>query len=306
MSGFIPDPIWLIDMLKADLKQLDRKDGVPEADVQLYEWALTLIGRMFPDAARYALEAFQNVLSERMGEEKTSDLRHRPEELTQGMLRTLAAVSQLLQNEEDRQRIARLAELVRKWPEQYTSKAAEPPTVSEQTAQAARKAPEFPESLDEPEIQRRLQKAASETYREMKQHQKEEVSEFPLLFAFSKTQLTDGMRKLGLQPDDTDQISSIGGGGFVRKTDVEAFHKLLQLHRREMRAAMNADQTGDGFLLEMFQCELADHEYGYTRDAEPALDALGMTFEELAQDDRLMHAFHKACRQEAEWYDAHC
>lgn len=44
----------------------------------------------------------------------------------------------------------------------------------------------------------------------------------------------------------------------------------------------------------------------YTRDAEPALDALGMTFEELAQDDRLVHAFHKACRQEAEWYDTHC
>lgn len=303
---FIPDPIWLIDMLWNDLKQLDQMDRPPEEDVQLYEWTLALIGRKFPDAAWYALEAFQNILSARMKEEKTSGPRRRPEELTEGMLSTLAVVSQLLQNEEDRQRIARLTELVRKWPEQYTPKAAEPSPVSGQNAQAAQEAPEHPEATDDPETQHRLQKAASETYREMKKRQQEEINAFPMAFAFSKTQLAEGMQKLGLQPTDTDQIVSIGGGGFVRKTDVEAFHRMFRLHRLERKSAMDVDRTGDGFLLEMFRCELADHEYGYTRDAEPALDALGMTFEELAQDDRLMHAFHKACRQEAEWYDTHC
>lgn len=305
-NEFIPDPIWLIDMLRNDLKQLDQMEGAPEEDVQLYEWALALIGRKFPDAAWYALKAFQNVLSARMKKEKTSGPRHRPEELTEGMLSTLAAVSQLLQDEEDRQRITRLTELVRKWPEQYTPKAAEPSPVSEQKAQAAQEVPECPEAANEPEIQHRLQKAASETYRRMKKRQREEINAFPMAFAFSKTQLAEGMQKLGLQPTDTDQVASIGGGGFVRKTDVEAFHQMFRLHRLERKSAMNADRTGDGFLLEMFRCELADHEYGYTRDAEPALDALGMTLEELTQDGRLMHAFHKACRQEAEWYDTHC
>lgn len=303
---FIPDPIWLIDMLRNDLKQLDQMDGAPEEDVQLYEWTLALIGLLFPDAVWYALEAFQEVFLARMKEEKTSGPRHRPEELTQGMVSTLALVSQRLQNEEDRQRIARLTELVRKWPEQYTPKAAEPSPVSEQNAQAALEAPEHPGAADDPETQHRLQKAASETYREMKKRQQEEINAFPMEFAFSKTQLAEGMQKLGLQPTDTDQIVSIGGGGFVRKTDVEAFHRMFRLHRLERKSAMDTDRTGDGFLLEMFRCALADHEYGYTRDAEPALDALGMTFEELAQDDRLMHAFHKACRQEAKWYDTHC
>ncbi len=55
---FIPDPIWLIDMLRNDLKQLDQMDGAPEEDVQLYEWTLALIGLLFPDAVWYALEAF--------------------------------------------------------------------------------------------------------------------------------------------------------------------------------------------------------------------------------------------------------
>ena len=41
MIGFIPDPIWLIDMLKVHLKQIDRMDGAPKADVELYEWALS-------------------------------------------------------------------------------------------------------------------------------------------------------------------------------------------------------------------------------------------------------------------------
>ena len=76
---FIPDPIWLIDMLRNDLKQLDQMDGAPEEDVQLYEWTLALIGLLFPDAVWYALEAFQEVFLARMKEEKTSGPRHRPE-----------------------------------------------------------------------------------------------------------------------------------------------------------------------------------------------------------------------------------
>lgn len=303
---FIPDPIWLIDMLRNDLKQLDQMDGVPEEDVHLYEWTLALIGLLFPDAVWYALDAFQEVFLARMKEEKTSGPRHRPEELTEGMLSTLAAVSQLLQNEEDRQRIARLTELVRKWPEQYTPKAAEPFPISEQNMKAVQEVSEYPDAADEPEIQHRLQKAASETYREMKKRQQEEINAFPMAFAFSKTQLTEGMQKLGPQPDDADQIVSIGGGGFVRKTDVEAFRQMFCLHRLERKSAMDADRTGDGFLLEMFRYELANHEYGYTRDAEPALDALGIALEDLARDERLMRAFQKACREEANWYEQHC
>lgn len=140
----------------------------------------------------------------------------------------------------------------------------------------------------------------------MKRRQQEEINTFPMAFAFSKTQLAEGMWKLGLQPDDTDRVVSIGGGGFVRKTDVEAFHRMFRLHRLERKSAMDADQTGDGFLLEMFRCELADHEYGYTRDAEPALDALGIAVEDLAGDERLIYAFQKACREEADWYEQHC
>lgn len=97
------------------------------------------------------------------------------------------------------------------------------------------------------------------------------------------------MRALGLDPSDTGQILSIGGGGFIRKTDAEAFRAMFRRHRLERKAAMDADRTGDGYLLEMFRCELSDHEYGYTRDAEPALMALGVSWEDIGSDERLRY-----------------
>lgn len=56
-TTFRPDPLWLIDALADDLKQISRLDDAPEEEM-LYERGLTLIGRAFPAAARYALEAF--------------------------------------------------------------------------------------------------------------------------------------------------------------------------------------------------------------------------------------------------------
>ena len=156
------------------------------------------------------------------------------------------------------------------------------------------------------QIQIDVKRRAPESYAQMKERQQREVNGFPLAFAFSDRQFAEGMRALDLDPTDKDKIVSIGGGGFIRKADEDAFKAMFQRHRLEREAAMDADRTGDGYLLEMFRCELANHEYGYTRDAEPALMALGVAWEDIGGDERLMHAFETACRQEAEWHDKHC
>ena len=156
------------------------------------------------------------------------------------------------------------------------------------------------------QIQIDVKRCALESYAQMKARQQREVNGFPKVFAFSDRQFAEGMRILGLDPADRDKIVSIGGGGFIRKADEDDFQAMCQRHRLEREAAMDADRTGDGYLLEMFRCELADHEYGYTRDVEPALMALGVAWEDIGGDERLMHAFETACRQEAEWHDKHC
>ena len=136
----------------------------------------------------------------------------------------------------------------------------------------------------------------SNQYAILSDRQQAEVNAFPLMFAFSQKQFDEGMARWGLKPTDTDKILSIGGGGYVRKSDRDALHAMFNRHREEMQAAIDADPTGEGFILDMFRYELDNHEYSYTHDLEPALDALGLTWEEVQQDPRLKHGLALARR----------
>ena len=40
--------------------------------------------------------------------------------------------------------------------------------------------------------------------------------------------------------------------------------EMFRQHKRQRKIAAAADKTGNGYLLEMFRYELANHEYGYT------------------------------------------
>jgi hypothetical protein len=44
----------------------------------------------------------------------------------------------------------------------------------------------------------------------------------------------------------------------------------------------------------MFEYELANHEYSYTYDPEPALNTLGLTLEEVEADPIMADAFKRA------------
>ena len=99
------------------------------------------------------------------------------------------------------------------------------------------------------------------TYSELKERQQQEINAFPFIWAFNESQLADGMRRLGLDPEkDKDKLCSIGGGGIIRKTDADAMRAMFDRHRRELQEAIAADKTGDGFIYDMFSTELANHE----------------------------------------------
>lgn len=133
-------------------------------------------------------------------------------------------------------------------------------------------------------------------YAEMIQRQQQEVNALPLGFAFSNKQFDEMMRGWGLDPDkDLDKIYKLGGtGGFYKKADAQLIRDTFSRHSAELEEAIAEDTTGEGFIYEMFLCELDNHEYGYTMDTEDTLDALGYTADEVLGDPRLKRGIEKA------------
>lgn len=125
-------------------------------------------------------------------------------------------------------------------------------------------------------------------YSLMKRKHEKEFNEFPMMFAFDSRQFEEGMMKLGLTKDDTDKIYSIGGGGFIRKSDSKALDNLLDRHEDEMKEAIANDKTGEGFIFDMFDYELGNHEYCITYDIGPTLDALDLTYEYVKNNENLL------------------
>ena len=133
------------------------------------------------------------------------------------------------------------------------------------------------------------------TYSELKERQQQEINAFPFIWAFNESQLADGMRRLGLDPEkDKDKLCSIGAGGVIRKTDAEAMRAMFDRHRRELLDAIEADSTGEGFIYDMFYTELANHEYSYTGDVTDAVNACGLTVEQLNANPALIIGLKKA------------
>ena len=136
-------------------------------------------------------------------------------------------------------------------------------------------------------------------YLEMKQRHQKEIDAFPFGFAFSETQFNEMMvERFGLAPEDTDKIYSIGGGGYVRKSDSEAMHEMFERHAQEREVAIRENKND--YLYHMFNYELANHEYSYTGDLTDTLEALDLTLEEIEANPQMDAALKRATKHQME------
>lgn len=139
-----------------------------------------------------------------------------------------------------------------------------------------------------------------ESYKEMMERQQQEVNNFPLGFAFGNKQFEKMMEKWGLdakKDSDLAQVASLFGGAYILKKDVPAYKDMCRKHHAEIAAAVEADETGDGFVYQMFLRELNNHEFGYTGDFSEALEALGYTVEQVVGNPKLKHGLEKAASE---------
>lgn len=134
----------------------------------------------------------------------------------------------------------------------------------------------------------------SNAYDDLRNRQQAEFNKLPIGAAFSNKQFNEMMEAWGLTENDTDKILHIGGGCYIRKTDRDLVRTTATRHHEELEAAIGSDETGEGFIYEMFLSELYNHEAGYTGDYEETLDALGYTLEEVSADERLARGLMKA------------
>jgi len=79
---------------------------------------------------------------------------------------------------------------------------------------------------------------------------------------------------------------------------------MLTRHEKEMQEAIDADTTGEGFIFEMFDHELADHEYIVSGDESSTLDALGLEAEDFEKNPKLQHGLRLAKKRQREMYEA--
>lgn len=127
-------------------------------------------------------------------------------------------------------------------------------------------------------------------YLQFKAEREKEISNFPMFFAFSEEQFKQGLLKLGAT---TKEIFSIGAGGYIRKSDGDKLFEMTNENDRRFKELM---QEPD-FAFSAFLYELHNHEYTYTWEIEPALDALGLKFDEIKKDSILLNALVKAINQ---------
>jgi hypothetical protein len=139
-------------------------------------------------------------------------------------------------------------------------------------------------------------------YKAMKDRQQTEVNAFPMFFAFHDKQFGAGMAKLGLTLDDTDKIYSLGStGGYYRRADAPALHEMFDRHEKELADAIMGDVSGDGFIFDMFMCEMGNHEFTYTNSLEETLDALNLVAKDIEENSALRRGLTKACQTQRTW-----
>lgn len=142
-----------------------------------------------------------------------------------------------------------------------------------------------------------------ESYQAMQARHQREVNAFPMKWAFNNAQFEEGMRELGLEPTQTDEIVGIGGGGFICKRDRQAFIDMFKRQDAERKAALAAQKTGSEYAYQMFLHELGNHEYIVTGDLTDTPDACGLSSEDIRNDLKLQKALARAIKDYMEAAD---
>ncbi len=130
-----------------------------------------------------------------------------------------------------------------------------------------------------------------QAYLDLQKKQQEEMTVFPIAYAFNAKQLEEALVKLGATKDEC--VTYMGHGDIMKKSDAPAFTAMLERHLAEIREAMKNEE----FAVAAFVYEMYNHEYAINYDGDAdVLAAFAMDEDDLDKLD-LKNAYKRARRQ---------
>lgn len=98
----------------------------------------------------------------------------------------------------------------------------------------------------------------AQAYLDMMKRQQQELTDFPIAYAFNEKQLEEALEKLGATKEEC--CTYLNMGDVMKKTDVPAFKAMLKRHTEELQNAMKNEQ----FALDLIFKTLVDDKVDYS------------------------------------------
>lgn len=125
-------------------------------------------------------------------------------------------------------------------------------------------------------------------YLDLQKRHQQELTDFPIAYAFSDKQLEEALEKLGATKEEC--VTVFGHGDIVKKTNAKALIDMLHRHTQEtLDALKDPDFAEAAFLYEM-----DNHEYAINWSGdEDVLACFNLTWEKV-QEMGLQMAWYRA------------
>ena len=115
-------------------------------------------------------------------------------------------------------------------------------------------------------------------YLDLKKRHEQEVTDFPIAYAFNDEQLKEALQKLGVE-SVSECVTVFGHGDIVRRGDAKKFIDMLKRQTKEVKDKLIEDKE---FAEEAFLYEMNNHEYCINYDGDDeVLRCFGLEWEDL-------------------------
>ncbi len=121
----------------------------------------------------------------------------------------------------------------------------------------------------------------NKSYRALKIRHQQSIENFEgIFYAFTDKQFKEGLKKLNLSEGEENKLLKFGSGSFILKDRKKDLEDLLLSNKKEIRENLKDEKL----LLDALRYELSNHEYSYSGNIYPALDALSLKLEDIPSE----------------------